>query len=155
MTATKKWTLRGGESFEQRSMTLREMAPVGRIAWDKWGFHATNTPLRDLVTLVYAEGIYHGAMILARKCKCTLPTEGEIQVAIRCKMTLENVFANAYGGSKAIFRCTYDQKVAEDVSFQKATPSGFAEFQVDNPKAVEQMIIGQAYYVEFIPVPKA
>lgn len=65
-------------------------------------------------------------------------------MAIRCKMTLENVFAQ-----KAIFRCTYDQKIAEDVSFQKATPTGHAEFQIDNPKAAEQLVIGQSYYVDF------
>lgn len=76
-------------------------------------------------------------------------------MGIRCKMTLENVFANTYGGSKAIFRCTYDSKVAEDVSFQKATPSGMAEFVVDNPKAAEQLVIGQAYYVDFTPATAA
>jgi hypothetical protein len=74
---------------------------------------------------------------------------------IRAKMVLENVFANAWGGSKAIFRCTYDQAVAEDLSFQKATPTGFAEFQIDNPKAAEQLIIGKAYYVDFSLVPDA
>jgi hypothetical protein len=70
-------------------------------------------------------------------------------MGIRCKMTLENVFAQSWGGSKAVFRCTYDQKIAEDVSFQKATPSGFAEFQIDNPKAAEQLVIGKFYYVDF------
>lgn len=54
-------------------------------------------------------------------------------MSIRCKMQLENVFAATYGGAKAIFRCIYDpQLVEEDRSFQKATPSGFAEFQIDN-----------------------
>jgi len=75
-------------------------------------------------------------------------------MGIRCKMTLENVFANSYGGAKAIFRCAYDQKVAEDVSFQKATPTGFAEFHIDNPKAAEQLVIGAAYYVDFTAIPK-
>ena len=75
-------------------------------------------------------------------------------MSIRCKMTLENVFAQSWGGAKAVFRCVYDQKIAEDVSFCKATPSGMAEFQIDNPKAAEQLVIGQAYYVDFTPVPK-
>ncbi len=74
-------------------------------------------------------------------------------MGIRCKMVLENVFAQIWGGSKAVFRCSYDPAVAEDVSFCKATPNGFAEFQIDNPKATEQLIIGQAYYVDFTPVP--
>lgn len=73
-------------------------------------------------------------------------------MTIRCKMQLENIFAQTWGGAKAIFRCIYDQKIAEDLSFQKATPSGFAEFQIDNPKAAEQLVIGRYYYVDFTPV---
>ena len=68
---------------------------------------------------------------------------------IRCKMRLENVFAQAWGGAKAIFRCAYDQAIAEDLSFAKATPSGHAEFQIDNPAAAEKLVIGKHYYVDF------
>lgn len=76
-------------------------------------------------------------------------------MTIRCKMHLENIFAQSWGGAKAIFRCTYDpQLVEEDRSFQKATPTGMAEFQIDNPKAAEQLVIGEYYYVDFSPVPK-
>ncbi|QXZ79647.1 hypothetical protein [Rhizobium sp. L51/94] len=71
-------------------------------------------------------------------------------MGIRCKMTLENVYANAWGGSKAIFRCVYDKEIAEDVSFAKATPTGFAEFNIDNPAASEQLVIGKSYYVDFM-----
>lgn len=73
-------------------------------------------------------------------------------MSIRCKMRLENVFAQSWGGTKAIFRCEYDQKIAEDVSFAKATPSGLAEFQIDNPKAAEQLVIGKSYYFDITPV---
>lgn len=68
---------------------------------------------------------------------------------IVCKMTLENIFAQAWGGAKAIFRCVYDPKVAEDVSFAKATPSGHIEMVVDNPVAAAELIIGKQYYVTF------
>jgi hypothetical protein len=74
-----------------------------------------------------------------------------MMMGIRCKMRLENIYANAWGGSKAIFRCEYDKAVAEDLSFQKATPSGFAEYQIDNPAAAEQLVIGKSYYVDFTP----
>lgn len=75
---------------------------------------------------------------------------------IRCKMHLENIFAQSWGGAKAIFRCSYDSKLTEeDISFQKATPSGMAEFVIDNPKAAAQLVIGEYYYVDFTPVPKA
>lgn len=72
-------------------------------------------------------------------------------MSIRAKMVLEGIFAQTWGGAKAIFRCQYDQKVAEDISFQKATPTGHAEFQIDNPRAAEQLVIGRAYYVDFTP----
>lgn len=74
-------------------------------------------------------------------------------MSIRCKMQLENIFADAWSGAKAIFRCSYDPGlVAEDREFSKATPSGFAEFNVSNPKAAEQLVIGKFYYVDFTPV---
>lgn len=71
---------------------------------------------------------------------------------IRAKMKLESVIAQQWGGAKAIFRCEYDTKVsAEDTGFQKATPSGIAEFQIDNPKATEQLVIGATYYFDISP----
>jgi hypothetical protein len=69
-------------------------------------------------------------------------------------MRLDDVINNAWGGKKAFFRCEYDSKLAEeDVGFQKATPTGQAEFVIDNPKASEQLVIGGYYYVDFHPVP--
>lgn len=73
-------------------------------------------------------------------------------MSIRAKMQLENVFAHQWGGAKAIFRCIYDSTIGEDIRFQKATPNGFAEFQIDNPKAAEQLVVGRYYYVDFTPV---
>jgi hypothetical protein len=35
--------------------------------------------------------------------------------------------------------------------FQKATPTGMAEFQIDNPKAAEQLTIGKSYYFDISP----
>lgn len=73
---------------------------------------------------------------------------------IRCKMVLRNVIPYANGGVKAIFECQYDAKVVEeDIGFQKATPWGTIEMQVDNPKAIAQLVIQQSYYVDFSPVP--
>jgi hypothetical protein len=69
-------------------------------------------------------------------------------------MTLENVFAQSWSGAKAIFRCTYDQALCEeDRSFQKATPSGMAEFQIDNPWAATKLVIGKSYYFDITPAP--
>ena len=75
-------------------------------------------------------------------------------MSIRCKMKLQEVIAQKWGGAKAIFACEYDEEVsAEDKGFQKATPTGTAEFQIDNPEASKQLVIGQAYYFDITPVP--
>jgi hypothetical protein len=68
-------------------------------------------------------------------------------------MRLDNIFRNEWGGLKAFFRCEYDSRLAEeDLSFQKASPSGSAEYIIDNPKAQEQLVIGRYYYVDFHPI---
>ena len=75
-------------------------------------------------------------------------------MSIRCKMRLDNIFAQIHGGFQVNFRCEYDpQIIAEDRGFAKATPNGMAQFHIDNPKAVEQLVIGQAYYFDINPVP--
>lgn len=72
-------------------------------------------------------------------------------MSIRAKMTLINV-VGMYGGCKAIFTCQYDtKKNEEDVGFSKATPSGMAEFQIDNPEASKQLHIGKSYYFDITP----
>lgn len=77
-------------------------------------------------------------------------------MSIRCKMRLENVYAQAWGGAKAIFSCQYDAKICEeDRSFQKATPSGAAEYVIDNPAAASQLVIGASYYFDITPAPEA
>jgi hypothetical protein len=67
-------------------------------------------------------------------------------MSIPYKMRLQNVFAQTWGGAEAIFSCEYDAKLCEeDRAFQKATPTGMAEFVIDNPKAAEQLVIGRTY----------
>lgn len=75
----------------------------------------------------------------------------EMNMAICAKMRLEGVYGQSWGGSKAIFRCDYDPSSPEDLRFQKATPTGMAEFQIDNPKASEQLVIGKSYYFDITP----
>lgn len=72
-------------------------------------------------------------------------------MAIRAKMRLEGVYAQTWGGAKAIFRCDYDPATPEDQRFQKATPNGVAEFQIDNPDAAAQLVIGKSYYFDISP----
>lgn len=76
-------------------------------------------------------------------------------MAIRAKMQLEGVYPQTWGGAKAIFRACYDPAIcAEDAGFQKATPNACAEFQIDNPAAASQLVIGEYYYFDISAVPK-
>ena len=71
---------------------------------------------------------------------------------IRAKMRLNAVVAQTWGGAKAIFNCEYDSATPEDQRFQKATPTGLAEFVIDNPDALAQLVIGKTYYFDMIAV---
>lgn len=62
----KTFTMRGGvdhNDFPARDLSLKDIRAIGRIAWEKWGHMIADHPIRDLMSLAYAEGLYHGAMI--------------------------------------------------------------------------------------------
>lgn len=62
----KTFTMRGGvdhNDFPPHDLPLKDIRAVGRIAWEKWGHMVADHPIRDLISLAYAEGLYHGAMI--------------------------------------------------------------------------------------------
>ena len=73
-------------------------------------------------------------------------------MSIRCKMRFENVIGMAQGSVKAIFSCQYDPKIIEEDA--GATPWGQTQYIVDNPKAIEQLVIGGYYYFDITPVPQ-
>lgn len=64
----KNFHLRGGTSddFPPMEVTLKDIRAVSRIAWTRWGHLIAEKPLRELIGLAYAEGLYHGAMIAKR-----------------------------------------------------------------------------------------
>ncbi|AFR18471.1 hypothetical protein BPC006_II0539 [Burkholderia pseudomallei BPC006] len=66
-------------------------------------------------------------------------------------MRLNAVVGQSWGGVKAVFNCEYDNTIEEDRRFQKATPTGMLELQIDNPAAIEQLVIGKAYYFDMTP----
>jgi len=55
------------------------------------------------------------------------------------------------GSRKVVLSTQYDATIPEDVRFNKATPSGRIEMQIDNPAAIEQLPLGKAFYVDFTP----
>ena len=73
-------------------------------------------------------------------------------MSIRCKVMCTALDVNEHGSGKVHFETRYDSKLAaEDAAFQKATPWGTVEFQIDNPKAIEQLKVGQNYYFDVSP----
>lgn len=70
---------------------------------------------------------------------------------IRAKMHLRAIIPSGWGGMKAVFMCQYDNTIEEDKKFQKATPSGNAEFCMDNPHAFDQLVQGGDYYFDITP----
>ncbi len=78
---------------------------------------------------------------------------------VRAKFKLTTITTTEYGkgvgsSKKLRFDTVYDKAIPEDCSFSTATPSGTIEMQVDNPAALEQLKIGQSFYVDFTPVPE-
>ena len=73
-------------------------------------------------------------------------------MAIRCLMRLEGVYAQTWGGAKAVFSCIYEHDNPEHKRFQKATPTGMAEFVIDNPAVVPDLVIGSYYHFDISPV---
>lgn len=76
-------------------------------------------------------------------------------MTIRAKMKLvraTDIFHTQSGpGYRTLrFETQYDPAIPEDMRFQKATPTGYCEMQVDNPAALAQFEIGRTYYVDFI-----
>ena len=73
-------------------------------------------------------------------------------MAVRAKMTVQSI--TDFGpntGKQVKFVTAYDPTIPEDVAFTKATPYGEILMNVDNPAALDQLAIGEAFYVDFTP----
>lgn len=70
---------------------------------------------------------------------------------IRAMMHIQAIVPNGWGGVKVLFQAQYDDKIEEDRRFQKATPTGSAEFTIDNPAAFGQLVPGGRYYFDIHP----
>lgn len=90
--------------------------------------------------------------ILANLLK-VMPMSNTVRAKFAVTQIIKTVVAANYPEQvKIVLEPRYDQKLAEDVSFCKATPSGRMEMTIDNPIAIERMPIGQQFYVDFTPV---
>jgi len=68
---------------------------------------------------------------------------------VRSKMHLVSITEHEHGGNTLRFETRYDDTIPEDQRFQKATPTGYIEMQIDNPSAYAMFEIGKDYYVDF------
>lgn len=70
---------------------------------------------------------------------------------VRAKFVLSAITTHCYGAKTVRFEAQYDNSIPEDRRFQKATPTGSFEMQVDNPAALELLELGKAYYFDISP----
>ena len=71
----------------------------------------------------------------------------------RAKMVLTAITEHAHWGGKTFrFETRYDDSIPEDQRFYDATPSGHVEMTVNNPAVIENVKLGDTFYVDFIKV---
>lgn len=75
-----------------------------------------------------------------------------VRAKFKVSEIIERTLSPGYSQTSIVLTPQYDQKLAEDLSFSKATPSGRIEMQIDNPVALAAMPIGTLFYVDFVPV---
>jgi hypothetical protein len=75
----------------------------------------------------------------------------------RSKFQLTKVTEEAYnkGTKKLAFTTVYDPNITEDKMFAQCSPCGTIEIVVKNPVALDQMKLGEFYYVDFTLIEKA
>lgn len=78
-------------------------------------------------------------------------------MTVRAKLRVERITSVQWGATEpqVTLRLVtqYDSSIPEDQRFQKATPTGYCELQIDNPAALAQFTVGKAYYLDFTEAP--
>lgn len=75
-----------------------------------------------------------------------------VRAKFKVTQVITRQLAPTYEQKSIVLEPQYDQTLAEDVSFSKATPTGRLEMQIDNPAAIAAMPVGMVFYVDFTPV---
>jgi hypothetical protein len=74
-------------------------------------------------------------------------------MAVRGKFVVTVNAPQPYGiGNLIVLEPRYDPDLPEDQRYMSATPSGKVELRVDNPAALAEFAVGQAFYLDFTPV---
>ncbi len=73
-------------------------------------------------------------------------------MTVRAKFTVVSITDRGPGPKTIRLEPRYDPSIPEDQRFLQATPWGSMEMAVDNPAALDQMGIGQTFYVDLTPL---
>lgn len=76
-------------------------------------------------------------------------------MAIRAKFMVSAITEHAWGTTMVKLETRYDESIPEDQRLYDATPSGNFEMMVNNPKALEQLKLGEFFYIDLIPIDKS
>ncbi len=75
-------------------------------------------------------------------------------MTVRAKFQVVEVTEHAHYSARTVkLMPRYDESIPEDRRFARATPSGEFTMFVDNPAALEQLKLGQDFYIDLTPVP--
>lgn len=72
--------------------------------------------------------------------------------SFRCLFTVESI-THFPSYSQAKLAARYDLSIPEDQRFYAATPSGDISITFNTPRAVEALVPGAKFYVDFSPLP--
>ena len=79
-----------------------------------------------------------------------------MKMTVRAKMVLTSITEHSgWSGKTLKFIDAIPDTIPENQRLQIAAQSATAEFTVDNPEALKRFKLGEAYYVDFSPVPDA
>lgn len=74
-------------------------------------------------------------------------------MSVRGKFRVVSITDNGPNAAKGVrLQTQYDQSIPEDQRFQKATPFGDLNMNIDNPAALAQLEVGKSFYLDLVPV---
>lgn len=77
-------------------------------------------------------------------------------MGVRAKFRVDEIRTHAWnngaGAKTVVLVPSYDQSIPEDRRFYDATPTGRFEMLVNNPAALDQLALGQYFYIDLTPV---
>lgn len=73
---------------------------------------------------------------------------------IRAKFMVSDITNHVWGGATVKLKQQYDETIPEDQRFYEATPTGSFEMLVNNPRALEELKLGEFFYIDLMRIPQ-